>query len=189
MRPAISSAILCCSEASTRHSLYSPPPPDTPNQMTRELLVLRVVHKSPSGYSHAASCASPSLVDWKRTIRRAIAKFVVLLLVSSIALPATAFRGSHSTGRSHSRSSSHRATASSIQRNRHGRIRRSAAAKHSFERQHPCPSTGRTSGRCPGYVVDHVNPLECDGADAPSNMQWQTVAVGKAKDKTEGRCR
>jgi hypothetical protein len=35
-----------------------------------------------------------------------------------------------------------------------------------------------------GYVVDHVKPLECGGADAPSNMQWQTVAAGKAKDKT-----
>ena len=23
------------------------------------------------------------------------------------------------------------------------------------------------SGRCPGYVVDHVMPLECGGADAP----------------------
>ena len=51
------------------------------------------------------------------------------------------------------------------------------------------PSTGRSRGRCPGYVVDHVRPLECGGADAPSNMQWQTVADGKAKDKTEGQCR
>jgi hypothetical protein len=58
-----------------------------------------------------------------------------------------------------------------------------------LERQHPCPSTGRTSGRCPGYVVDHVRPLECGGADAPSNMQWQTIAEGKAKDKTERLCR
>jgi hypothetical protein len=107
---------------------------------------------------------------------------------SSTVVSATAFRGSHSTGRNHSRSSSHRAKASGM-RNRHGRIRRSAAAKHSFERQHPCPSTGRSSGRCPGYVIDHVNPLECGGADAPSNMQWQTVAAGKAKDKTERNCR
>ena len=51
------------------------------------------------------------------------------------------------------------------------------------------PSTGRSSGRCPGSVVDHVRPLERGGADAPSNMQWQTVADGKAKDKTEGQCR
>jgi hypothetical protein len=133
--------------------------------------------------------SSPSMIDWKRTIRRTIAKFAVLLLVSSIALPATAFRGSHSSGRSHSGSSSNRATSSAVSRNRHGRIKRSASAKHSFERQHPCLSTGRSSGRCPGYVVDHVKPLECGGADAPSNMQWQTVAAGKAKDKTEGNCR
>ena len=142
----------------------------------------------------------PVLVHWKQTIRTNIAKFAVLLLVSSIALTATASRESHSSARSHSRSSSHvrtykgshrtrRATSSAISRNRHGRIRRSSAAKHSFERQHPCPSTGRTSGRCPGYVVDHVKPLECGGADSPGNMQWQTVAAGKAKDKTERNCR
>ena len=69
------------------------------------------------------------------------------------------------------------------------RIKRSTAAKDSFKRQQPCPSTGRSSGACPGYVIDHVNPLECGGADAPSNMQWQTVAGGKAKDRTEHECR
>jgi hypothetical protein len=127
-------------------------------------------------------------------------QFAVLLLVLSIVLPATASRGSHSTGRSSSHSSTHtrtykgnhhsrRATSSSITRDGHGRIKRSSAAKHAFEKQHPCPSAGRTTARCPGYVVDHVHPLECGGADAPSNMQWQTVAEGKAKDRTEGRCR
>jgi hypothetical protein len=34
-------------------------------------------------------------------------------------------------------------------------------------------------------VVDHIQPLACGGADAPSNMQWQTKAEGKAKDKWE----
>lgn len=77
----------------------------------------------------------------------------------------------------------------SVMRDKHGRIKRSKAAKAAFERQNPCPSTGKSSGRCPGYVVDHVKPLECGGADAPGNMQWQTVANGKAKDKTEGQCR
>ncbi len=48
--------------------------------------------------------------------------------------------------------------------------------------------TGYPNGR-PGYVVDHIIPLECGGADDPSNMQWRTVAEGKAKDKTEGNCR
>ena len=60
-----------------------------------------------------------------------------------------------------------------------GRIKRSAAAKDEFERE-----SGYPHGRG-GYVVDHVVPLACGGADAPSNMQWQTVADGKAKDKTE----
>lgn len=122
-------------------------------------------------------------------------KVAVLVLLFSLIPAAPAAGGSHTSGRSHS---SYRRTAgthhsrratSGIKRDRHGRIKRSAAAKHAFERQQPCPSTGRTSGRCPGYVVDHVRPLECGGVDNPSNMQWQTVAAGKAKDKTEGRCR
>jgi len=76
-----------------------------------------------------------------------------------------------------------------IERDSHGRIKRSESTKNTFKHGHPCPSTGRNSGSCPGYVIDHVNPLECGGADAPSNMQWQTIADGKAKDKTERYCR
>jgi hypothetical protein len=76
-----------------------------------------------------------------------------------------------------------------VQRDSHGRIKRSAAAKDAFKQQRPCPSTGRSSGSCPGYVIDHVKPLECGGADAPSNMQWQTTSAAKAKDKTERYCR
>jgi hypothetical protein len=34
-------------------------------------------------------------------------------------------------------------------------------------------------------VVDHVVPLACGGRGEPSNMQWQTIAEGKAKDKIE----
>jgi hypothetical protein len=48
--------------------------------------------------------------------------------------------------------------------------------------------TGYPKGR-KGYVVDHIVPLECGGADVPSNMLWQTVADAKAKDKTERNCR
>lgn len=70
-------------------------------------------------------------------------------------------------------------------RDSHGRIKRSVAAKDAFKGEHPCPSTGRASGPCPGYVIDHVKPLACGGLDDPSNMQWQTVASGKAKDKWE----
>ena len=77
----------------------------------------------------------------------------------------------------------------SVERTSSGKIKRSKAAKGAFERQQTCPSTGKTSGRCPGYIVDHVKPLECGGADAPSNMQWQTKEAAKLKDKTEHLCR
>ena len=50
---------------------------------------------------------------------------------------------------------------------------------------HPCPSTGKTHGACPGYVVDHIQALKYGGADRPENMQWQTVSEAKAKDKWE----
>jgi hypothetical protein len=62
---------------------------------------------------------------------------------------------------------------------------RSAAARDEFKRECPCPSTGKTQGSCAGYIADHIVPLACGGADAPSNMQWQTEAEGKAKDKWE----
>jgi 5-methylcytosine-specific restriction endonuclease McrA len=50
---------------------------------------------------------------------------------------------------------------------------------NAFKKQHPCPSTGKTYGSCPGYTVDHVVPLKRGGADAPYNMQWQTEAAAK----------
>ena len=62
---------------------------------------------------------------------------------------------------------------------------RSLTVKHEFQRQHPCPSTGRPTGACPGYIKDHVVPLACGGLDAVANLQWQTTAVAKAKDKWE----
>src|SRR5260221_1935156 len=68
-----------------------------------------------------------------------------------------------------------------------GRTERSTAEKNEFKNEQPCPSTGKSSGACPGYVIDHVKPLCKGGADHPSNMQWQTVAEGKAKDKVECR--
>jgi hypothetical protein len=70
------------------------------------------------------------------------------------------------------------------------REHRSREVTREFQRQHPCPSTGQTSGACPGYWRDHVVPLACGGADAVSNMQWQTIADAKAKDAWERRaCR
>lgn len=76
-------------------------------------------------------------------------------------------------------------SAGGAERDSNGRIKRSATAKNDFKSQSPCPSTGSGHGACPGYVVDHVVPLKRGGADAPSNMQWQTKEAAKAKDKWE----
>jgi 5-methylcytosine-specific restriction endonuclease McrA len=66
---------------------------------------------------------------------------------------------------------------------------RSAEAKTHFRNTQHCPATGLPNGKCPGYVIDHIKPLACGGADAPANMQWQTVAEAKAKDKWERKGR
>lgn len=90
---------------------------------------------------------------------------------------------SHSASRASSHTSSRKAVG--VKRDSKGKIQRDPQARASFQKSHPCPSTGKSSGACPGYVVDHVRPLKRGGADSPSNMQWQTVADAKRKDKTE----
>jgi hypothetical protein len=74
------------------------------------------------------------------------------------------------------------ATAIGTERDRHQRA--------AFVKMHPCPANGKTRGACPGYVVDHIKPLCAGGRDHPSNMQWQTVAEAKKKDRLEAEeCR
>jgi hypothetical protein len=65
------------------------------------------------------------------------------------------------------------------------REHRSREVTLEFQWQHPCPSTGRATGACPGYVRDHIVPLACGGPDAVQNMQWQTVSEARAKDRWE----
>ena len=62
---------------------------------------------------------------------------------------------------------------------------RSRAVARDFREIRPCPSTGRTSGACPGYVRDHIVPLACGGPDAVTNMQWQAIRAARAKDRWE----
>jgi hypothetical protein len=64
-------------------------------------------------------------------------------------------------------------------------VKRSWKARSEFKANHACPSTGKTKGPCPGYIIDHIEALACGGADMPYNMQWQTVEAAKAKDKWE----
>jgi hypothetical protein len=68
--------------------------------------------------------------------------------------------------------------------------KRDQAQRAAFQKANPCPSTGKPRGACPGYVVDHVRPLCAGGRDHFSNMQWQTTAAAKAKDRLEqAECR
>jgi 5-methylcytosine-specific restriction endonuclease McrA len=67
----------------------------------------------------------------------------------------------------------------SCARNSEGKIARNPAAVREFKKTHPCPGT------CKDMVVDHIVPLKRGGADIPSNMEWQTKAEAKAKDKVE----
>ena len=61
----------------------------------------------------------------------------------------------------------------------------SQSAIYQFRKHHDCPSTGNQQGACPGYVIDHIYALACGGPDLPDNMQWQTKADAKLKDKWE----
>lgn len=66
---------------------------------------------------------------------------------------------------------------------------RSPAARAEFVKANPCPATGKR-GACPGWEVDHVVPLKCDGPDTPANMQWLTVEQHREKTRREsGLCR
>ena len=114
---------------------------------------------------------------------------VAALLVACMfmAPPVVASSGghSHASTSTHSATGSHSKAAPWVHRDSHGKIARDPRELSAFKKQHPCPATGKTYGSCPGYTVDHVVPLKRGGADAPYNMQWQTEAAAKAKDKWE----
>ena len=56
-----------------------------------------------------------------------------------------------------------------------------------FQKLYPCPSTGKTTGACPGWEKDHIVPLCRGGADTVQNLQWLTIEQHKLK--TRGDCR
>ena|SRR5579859_1063938 len=119
---------------------------------------------------------------------RSIRLLLGLLALALCTAPLTAQR-SHARGytrstprsRSYSAPKTYRAPRqpSYSTRDSRGKIHRNREAKDEFLRR-----TGYPHGR-PGYVVDHIVPLCAGGADASSNMQWQTVAEAKVKDRRE----
>lgn len=73
-----------------------------------------------------------------------------------------------------------------------GSIRRRADVLGAFKKLHPCPATGKTSGACPGWSMDHVVPLASCGCDAVWNLQWlpnelKSAAGTLPKDRWERR--
>jgi hypothetical protein len=96
-------------------------------------------------------------------------------LFAALAFPTFAQHhgGGHHSSSTRSRSSSH------TSKSHKSKFHRSAAAKDQFMGE-----SGYPHGR-KGYLVEHKIPLACGGADSPSNMQWQTKADAKAKDKWE----
>ena len=62
---------------------------------------------------------------------------------------------------------------------------RSRTLRAEFMRLNPCPSTGATSGPCPGWQVDHIEALVCGGRDELATLQWLPVADHRAKTRVE----
>jgi hypothetical protein len=120
--------------------------------------------------------------------RSALTTAILAALMIGAATTATASQSASQSSRTHSHTTTHPRTshkATGVERDNKGRIKRSPAARKEFKRSHPCPSTGKSGGRCPGYVIDHVQALKHGGSDKPANMQWQTNAAAKAKDRVE----
>lgn len=110
----------------------------------------------------------------------------VLLALACMAPPVFARGGGHShSTATYPETTHHSRAVPGVPRNAHGRIARDPRQTNAFKREHPCPSTGKSYGSCPGYVIDHVTPLKRGGADSPYNMQWQTKGAAKEKDQWE----
>ena len=66
-----------------------------------------------------------------------------------------------------------------------GALPRDEQQKQEFKKANPCPTTGKTSGPCPGYHVDHKKALMNGGKDRPKNMQWLAEPVHREKTKAD----
>jgi 5-methylcytosine-specific restriction endonuclease McrA len=62
---------------------------------------------------------------------------------------------------------------------------RSRAVVAEFKRLQPCPSTGKATGACPGWQVDHVLALCAGGRDEVRNLQWLRVEEHRIKTRSD----
>jgi len=73
---------------------------------------------------------------------------------------------------------------------------RNPAVREAFVAANPCPDPAARAivellwlrpGACPGWEVDHAEPLCAGGADAIENLQWLTVEQHRLKTKIDVR--
>jgi hypothetical protein len=58
-----------------------------------------------------------------------------------------------------------------------GTIIRRADVLYAYRKAHPCPVTGKTTGACPGWSMDHIVPLAKGGCDMVSNLAWMPNSI------------
>ncbi len=55
-----------------------------------------------------------------------------------------------------------------------------AQMRLAYERNHPCPATGKIFGSCPGYVIYYAPPSKRVVSSDPWQMQWMTEEEERA---------
>lgn len=66
-----------------------------------------------------------------------------------------------------------------------GTIKRSSTVLNAYKKLHPCPVTGKSTGACPGWSVNHIIPLASGGCDSVINMAWMPNSI---KSCAEDKC-
>jgi hypothetical protein len=68
-----------------------------------------------------------------------------------------------------------------VPREANGDIKRDPKVTREFRKLYACPSTGKFTGACPGWAMDHPLPIDCGFADAVWNLQWLPDEIKSAK--------
>lgn len=66
-----------------------------------------------------------------------------------------------------------------------GEILRDSKVITAYRKVHKCPSTGKYTGACPDYALNHMVPLACGGCDAVWNMSWMRNDIKALEDRVE----
>lgn len=70
-----------------------------------------------------------------------------------------------------------------IKRDGKGQIIRRADVIRAFRKLYPCDATGKTTGACPGWAINHTLPISQGGCDSVSNLDWMPTAIKSCAGK------